>query len=181
MNDENPIIEEKKEAKTQAERDFTFMLSTYCIRPFISRLNSSAPPNPTRTPTQPRQVFGELPSPSPEEKPRTVNLDDTQTALSWYFGAAGVKNCPGENHPRLGFGIGQTASSMGVWERVKRLVKMRLEKMLANRKQKIKFEELKRRIRGARTGLFRVGERMGYKLLAATERSCLRHGFRSLD
>jgi len=171
------LAEKSDEANDQAERDFTFMISTYCVRPFTTRLNS-APPTPNKCLVPARQVFGEVP-PSPNEKPQASKLDDTHGALRWYFGAAGVNSCPAEDCRRIG--IAPTKGVvLSIWERVKILVKRRREKQSVTKIYETHSNGFKRNMRAIKIRVMGVGGRMGHKLLAATKRSCLRHEFRSL-
>lgn len=173
-------VEPTEEDKFQAELDFTFMLSTYCVRPFTTRLNSTSP-NPNRKVTTTRQVFGELP-PLQVEKPGASRLDDTHSALHWYFGAAGVANCPLDDGKRLGFAP-KSGGEFGVWGRVRMLMRRRKEKISCRRfeMESMGFNRFKRGFKGLRIRALGISERMGYKLLAATKRSCLSHAFQSLD
>ncbi|KAG9240256.1 hypothetical protein BJ878DRAFT_546444 [Calycina marina] len=162
------------EARAQAERDFTFIVSTYCIRPFTSRLNTSTSPAHVAAPTRKvtRQIFGEL-SASQQEKSRSANVEDTRTAIMWYFGPAGVEKCPGVHNKRLGLGI---QHQLSVWQIVRCLVKQRIERLRSMKQENIK-SSFKRRIKGVKIHVLRIGERLSHKLLAATKGGCLEEVF----
>ncbi|KAH8590557.1 hypothetical protein B0O99DRAFT_691348 [Bisporella sp. PMI_857] len=180
-------LNEEEQLRVKMERDvsFGFVIQTYCVRPFLKRLNRSVGYVPSENSSRTR-LFGEVDTELEVEKPRLQ--ESTRESVRWYFGSQWYLEQLAERDeiPSLQTENSPTPKSkqtpIEILKRMRALIKEKLtNNQTETRNETMKF---KRRLIGVRKGVVRAGEGICHKLLAATGKmmplAICRHSFREL-